>query len=371
LLEDQSGGTYPVYSWSSGESTSQVTIISNGTYSLTVTDSNGCVNSDTVQVVINESPSAIVNTTDTDCEMAIGTATIVATGGTGTYSYIWDSTIIDYSGANASNLSAGNYEVTVDDGNCSITEIFSIVETGVPDISLTVSKDSICQGDSSLILMTGADNFSWSPLDGTTEVDSDEFYAGPDTTTIYYISGVSNGCTDVDTITISVFENPKVNLGPDSVICGTSCLVDAGPDFDSYLWSDGSTGQSITGDTTGLGYGTALYNVMVTSNGCQDTDSIEITFDICSNIDHNSSENRWNYYPNPTSGIVTFEFSEEINTAVRIVITDIGGRTVKDFRIPVSSGSKKEVDLTNFSNKLFIIRIIYKDKVYTGKLLKQ
>lgn len=371
ILEDLSGGNYPAYNWSTGESTSQVTVTGDGTYALTVTDSNGCVNGDTVQVVINEVPSAIINTTDTDCGQANGSAIVVASGGTGTYSYMWDSTIVDYSGANASNLSGGTYNVTVYDSNCSVTKIFSILENGMPDMSVTVSQDTICLGDLSHIQMTGADSYNWSPTEGTSVAGSDEFYAAPDTTTLYYVSGNANGCTDVDTVLISVKENPEINLGPDTVVCDVSFLIDAGAGFDTYLWSDGSTGQSMTGDTTGIGYGVTEYYVRVTSNGCQGTDTIKVTYDECSSMEQNYTENKWKYYPNPTSGMVTFKFSEEINTSVRIVISDIDGKIIKDLKLPVSSGSKIETDLTNYENELFLIRIITKDKVFTGKLVKQ
>ncbi len=370
-LEDLSGQSYPAYRWATGESTSQLTVASSGTYSLSVTDTNGCENSDTVQVVINETPSAIINTTNTDCAEANGTATVVATGGSGTYTYTWDSSVVSYTGAYASGLSAKNYSVNVDDGKCILAKTFSIVESFVPDITVTVSENSICQGDTSFIQMTGADSYSWSPTQGTTVAGSGEFYAGPDSTTVYFITGDLSGCTDVDTITILVKETPEINLGTDILVCDESYLIDAGSGFDSYLWSDGSTGQSMIGDTTDIGYGTSVYQVAVTQNGCKAIDSIAVTYKKCSSLNHTYSENRWLYYPNPTSGIVTFEYSEEINTDVRVVIRDMGGRIIKDFEIPVLSGSKKEIDLSNYKNEFFLVQIISEDKVYTGKLLKQ
>jgi hypothetical protein len=369
ILKDLSGNNYPGYSWSTGESTSQVTVLSDGTYSLMVTDSYGCTNSDTIQVAIHETPSVTVNTTPTDCKTANGSATVIATGGTGTYSYLWDSTIVDYTGTTASSLYAGSHHVTVDDGNCPLVKTFSITATGVPNMNITISKDSICQDDSSHILLSGADSYSWSPTGETTTIGPGEFYAGPDTTTIYYISGTTDGCSDMDTTIIFVKKNPEVNLGRDTVICGTDYLLNANTGFDSYLWSNGSTDQSILIDTSAAGNGTTMYKVTVSSHGCNASDSVKVTFDGCSSL-MNYNEDTWRYYPNPTFGHVTLEFSEELNSTIKIIITDIGGNIIKDLEIQDPSGYKKEIDLTNCNEGVLLIRIITGNKVFSSKLLK-
>lgn len=368
-LKNLSGISYPGYSWSTGENIPQVTVLTDGIYSLMVTDSNGCVNSDTIQVIIHEIPSVTVSTTTTDCKTANGGATVIANGGTGTYSYLWDSTIVDYTGATASNLYAGNYHVTVDDGNCPVVKTFSIMATGVPDMNITISQDSICQGDKSHIQLTGADSYSWSPTNETTTIGPDEFYAGPDTTTIYYISGTTNGCSDIDTTIIFVKNIPEIGLVQDTVICGTNYLVSANTGFDSYLWSDGSTSQSILVDTSGTGYRNATFKVTVSLSGCLASDSVNITFDGCSSL-MNYNEDAWKYYPNPTSGNVTLEFSEELNSAIKIIITDIEGNIIKNLEIQNPSGYKSEIDLTNYNSGLLFIRIITGDKVFSNKLLK-
>ncbi len=66
---------------------------------------------------------------------------------------------------------------------------------------------------------------------------------------------------------------PVIDLGEDIVACGgTTVTLDAGPDFLSYLWSDGSLTQTLT---TGEG---GLYTVLVSSECGSATDSINITF---------------------------------------------------------------------------------------------
>lgn len=60
------------------------------------------------------------------------------------------------------------------------------------------------------------------------------------------------GCTAIDTITISMADFPPVTLGPDTSLCKLPLLVlDAGPGFKSYLWQDGSRGQRLTASQPG------------------------------------------------------------------------------------------------------------------------
>ena len=72
------------------------------------------------------------------------------------------------------------------------------------------------------------------------------------------------------------WDNPPVvsivNLGADKTICSpNSVVLDAGSGFSSYLWSDGSTGQTITVSTTGI------YYVEVSDNfGCTHSDTVEV-----------------------------------------------------------------------------------------------
>ena len=82
-----------------------------------------------------------------------------------------------------------------------------------------------------------------------------------------------NNCTATDDIVVTVNPLPTIDLGADTtLICaGTSETLDAGTGFDSYLWSDGSTAQTLSATTAGT------YNVTGTdANGCTASDSMVI-----------------------------------------------------------------------------------------------
>jgi hypothetical protein len=79
-----------------------------------------------------------------------------------------------------------------------------------------------------------------------------------------------------DTIAVTVLAGPNVDLGPDFGICTNETdTLDAGAGFTSYLWSDGSTAQTLPVDGAALGAGIFPYNVTVTDvNGCTDADTV-------------------------------------------------------------------------------------------------
>ncbi len=128
----QSGGTPPyTYSWfPSGGTGPTANGLMPGNYTVTVTDSKGCIESINLTIATATPPAVTIsNKKDASCfGLSDGTATALATGGNAPYSYSWN-TIPSQSNATATNLAAGNYSVTVTDNNgCSATTSVQITE---------------------------------------------------------------------------------------------------------------------------------------------------------------------------------------------------------------------------------------------------
>jgi len=82
------------------------------------------------------------------------------------------------------------------------------------------------------------------------------------------------GCSGSDTIVLNAFPKPEVDLGPDMEFCeGTLHELNAGPGYESYLWSTGDTTQTLVVQTTN-NYWVDVYN----SYGCPKRDSVLLTF---------------------------------------------------------------------------------------------
>jgi PKD repeat protein len=147
------GGT-PSYSylWSpSGATTAIITNVTAGTYTVTVTDQNGCIATSTATVANTPGPTAAsVNTGNSTCEGTDGTINIGAiTGGTVPYSYSVNgsgfTTTTSYSG-----LAAGSYPVIVKDANgCTFTTSATIGNTGTIPATPTITQSGLILTSSS------------------------------------------------------------------------------------------------------------------------------------------------------------------------------------------------------------------------------
>ena len=110
--------------------------LSGGTYSLTVTDAAGNVASASIDIVEPEPLTAeiIEQRGVTDQASKDGRAQIKVTGGSGSYQYLWDN---QFTGDKAENLSMGEHQVTVTDGNdCQTVVTFETKQKILPQLSL-------------------------------------------------------------------------------------------------------------------------------------------------------------------------------------------------------------------------------------------
>ncbi len=117
----------------------------------------------------------------------------------------------------------------------------------------------------------------WDLGNGTTVSNAASTSATYDDLGLYEVSLIvefENGCTDTTSIDVQVYPVPSVDLGPDSIFCGgTEWILDAGSPGLQYLWSTGSTEQTIIVTEGGD------YSVGVTSvDGCTGTDEATIDF---------------------------------------------------------------------------------------------
>ena len=142
-----SGGTAPYYYlWNNGSTNSNITGLSAGNYSVTVTDVNGCIG--TASVIITQPPPFLfytINHSDVSClGGSNGTASVSALGGTPGLTYNWSN---GQNTQTATGLSAGTYTVTVTDANgCTITTNVTIaIEYPLPIPSYTYT--GFCQSE--------------------------------------------------------------------------------------------------------------------------------------------------------------------------------------------------------------------------------
>lgn len=192
-----STGTIVSYSWSGpngfvstlqNPSITNATSVMAGTYSQTVTASNGCTNSAIVNVIVNALPTVIISpATQTIC--AGNSATLAASGAT-TYSWNTSQTTSTIS---VSPTTTTGYTVTgTSASGCAKTVTANVIVNSLPTLTITASSSTLCVTDTVILTATGANTYTWNTGATTTTVA-----VGPTSTTTYSVIGTNSfGCTN-------------------------------------------------------------------------------------------------------------------------------------------------------------------------------
>jgi protocatechuate 3,4-dioxygenase beta subunit len=295
------GGTQPyTYDWSNDgaetpdDDTADLTALTAGTYTVTVTDANGC--SATTSVIITE-PAAIVPTvtfTSATCGFANGSIDLSVTGGVMPYTYDWSNDgpeNPDNDPQDLSGLLADTYTVTVTDANgCTATTVVMVNNINGPTLSSTQTNVTCFNGSNGTIDLTvtggtGPFTYDWSN-DGPETPDNDtQDLAGLTAGTYTVTVTDANGCMAMlmATLTQPTAILPELISVTNEGLCGDAngainIIVSGGVGPYTYDWSnDGpETPDNDTEDLSGLSAG--VYTVTITDAvGCPMTISATIT----------------------------------------------------------------------------------------------
>jgi gliding motility-associated-like protein len=272
------GGTSPyTYAWDNGEIIEDISTLIAGIYNVTVTDANGCTDTESITITEPASALAVTETTaNLSCFNADdGTIDITVSGGTAPYTFDWGSGVTT---EDRVNLPEGTYQVIITDNNgCDITKNYTI--TAPDELILTSSKtDLTCNGsaDGALdITITGGTlpyTYAWS--NGETIEDISGLIAG----NYSVLVTDANSCTVNGSFTITEPAILAIIYSQTNVLCfgestgAIDITITGGTAPYTYAWSNTATSQ----DINTLAAGT--YDVVVTDvNGCSETESITIT----------------------------------------------------------------------------------------------
>ena len=190
-----SGATAPYsYSWSApGGTNPNLNNLSAGTYTVTVTDANGCTQTATALVTEPPAISLSFSGINADCGLQNGEATVNASGGSPGYTYLWNN---GQTTATDTGLAAGLYTVTVTDANgCTSADTISVGNN--PPAGFTISNDTTIQlGQSAQLFATGGVSYLWTPATALSCTTCPNPVASPLVTTLYCVDVTdSNGCT--------------------------------------------------------------------------------------------------------------------------------------------------------------------------------
>jgi hypothetical protein len=359
-----SGGTAPyTFNWGGGITTEDRTGLVSGSYSVTITDANGCTATNTNIISQPSAITATISQTNVSCRTGSnGTATIVASGGAGSYTYSWSPS--GGTGATATGLVAGTYTCTVTDANaCSISRVYTILQPSA--IAATVSQTNVScnsgtNGAASIAVSGGAGGYSynWTPGNPT----------GNGTTSITGLTAGNYICTVTDansciatrpfTITQPAALNNSVSQALGVV---TASLSTFGTTYQWYqcpnILISGETNQTYTPAAAGD------YKVEVTLAGCTATSSC-ITVSTLGNESF-AFNSKFTVYPNPFSDV----FSLNSDVPANIVVYDLIGKIIKSETIDLGI---TKLDMSNYPSGIYLMKVTNdSNQTKTMKLIKQ
>lgn len=189
------------------------------------------------------------------------------------------------------------------------------------------SAQTVCAGDEVFLYGTGADSYAWN--NGI----SDSVAFDATTTMAYIVTGTDSiGCTESDTLILTVNQLPNVSAGANFGVCDGDSTILAAQGADTYVWTNGVTDHVAFEPAA-----TATYIVTGTdTNGCINNDTITVTvnplpvvsagpdMDLCLGIQHTLSgtgAQTYNWDNNVTNGV---PFIPE-NTIYTVIGTDANG----------------------------------------------
>lgn len=217
-------------------SIANASVANSGTYSLTVSNAQGCRTSGTINIAVFPRPNVLASSNSPVCagspiNLASSGGTAAAWTGPSGFTSATYSPVI----ASASVANAGNYSVTVTDVNgCTNTTVTNVVINPLPVIGVLTNTATLCAGNIASLTPSGALTYTLNPsgLVGTS------FTVSPPATVIYTISGTNvQGCIGTRTVAINVNANPTITLSSNAPVCTGSLLSFSVNPLTTYTWS--------------------------------------------------------------------------------------------------------------------------------------
>ncbi|MBI4648008.1 MAG: gliding motility-associated C-terminal domain-containing protein [Bacteroidia bacterium] len=251
-----------IYYWNTSDTTQTILVHPSQTMTYVVTVTEGdCSASDSVTVFVSPFPDADAGQDTAVCEGEL--ATLTATGGTSTSTYLWNSGCTD----EACFVSTpGIYFVTITSNNCSAVDSVSVFVAPSPVVDIGPPQD-ICLGDTIQLTAGGGESYIWS-----NEATTSAIIVSPLFSSVYFVTATTGECSAIDSVTIDVFPVPIANAGADQTICEGDEVILTASGGNNYQWNTSETTASI--NVAPLN--TTVYTVTVTTGNCSDDDNVTI-----------------------------------------------------------------------------------------------
>ncbi len=334
------------YTFSGGSAI--VTPTATSGYSITGTNSNGCVgaNSAISNITVNPAPVIIPGSGS----VCIGGSWTITPTGAVTYTYSSGSVIITPT-ANISYTVSGSSAA-----GCTNTAVGSLTVNSIPTI--TANSGTICSGSSFTISGSGASTYSY----------SSGSVVSPTATATYTVTGTNTlGCIGSALSSVAVNALPVVSaIASNTLIClGGTAILTASTTAMSYTWNTGATTISVSVSPTV----SSTYTVNVSNAAaCQASSTVVVNVIPCTSI-YEFFENSISLYPNPNNGLINISLTSELAQHSSLEIYDaIGKLIIKQ----VLANELNAINISNLNNGIYLFKVLNNSSIIKiGKLIKE
>ncbi len=256
------------YSWSPlVQNGVPFTPTADGTYTVTGTSTEGCINTDQVLVTLGTTPTIIAN----DVTACSNGNVVLTASGASTYSWSPATNLSSTTGASVTFTAGTTTSYTVSGTSatgCVGTDQATVTVSAAPAVNAG-NDVSICAGQSTVLTATGATSYQWTGLAAGNGIS-----VSPTVTTTFTVSATgASGCASTDQVVVTVNALPVVNGGPNINACPNTPITITATGANTYSWNPSiQNGVAFTPTTT--------MNYLVTgtsAQGCTGTDFVLVT----------------------------------------------------------------------------------------------
>jgi PKD repeat protein len=393
---DLSNGTPTSWSWSFPGGTPSTSTLQNpanilystpGTYNVTLTVTNaGGTNSRTVQNYITVTNGNCVSPTSsfTSSSASVCTGTVVtfnSSASTNANSYLWT-----FNGGSPATSTAANPSVTyntpgvydvslrVTGGNCNIAvtqnTANAVTVKAIPAVTVSPAASISCTQSPVTLTATGATTYTWSPATGLSGTTGASVTANPATSTVYTVTGTTNGCSSpayvsvqVTNVTANFTANPAiVNINPGTGLVSFTNTSSTTALFYSWNFGDPASGTANTSSvknpthtyTQPGSYTVTLISASGSSSGnCTNTKTFVIQVRNSTGLAEAFEAGSIKIYPNPAKNYLQVEVPES-EKVTEVQLTNAIGQVITSQK---PTAGQVRLNVSNFAGGIYFVKI--------------
>lgn len=286
-------GSVNSYSWNTGALTNTLSVSPSSTTVYFVSNTgNYCASSSAFTLAVTPQPTVSVSSS-TSLTCAGSSVHLTATGAN---SYSWNTGQTSASFQTAP-VATTVYTITGTTNNCSNVKTFTQQVQPLPVLVISSSTNQICSGNTAILSVSGASAYLWNTGQTISSIST-----SPLATTIYTVTGTTNGCSANGTFTQLVLQPPTLHVsGAEKVICTGETLTLTASGANTYTWNvPASNSNTIQISPV---FTTFLSLAGTDNNGCKNTALVTVNVSDCLDIKELATGNNISIYPNPTSNL--------------------------------------------------------------------